>query len=120
MPQEVSNDSRDVQRKTAFLKSRVHQTNPAIASSLIYRKRCMSKPQLRVTSMLQIILRTTESKYQEHPQAILCPLKIFGRVHRPQNIVVRHLLIKRSNQARNAVRTDHAVYLVFRQCVAVG
>jgi hypothetical protein len=111
----VSNDQSDLGLELTVEERLFHQIDPSIASPLINRKRGMPQPQLRVASMLKIILRTPEAKYQEQPKSILSSLKIIRRIHRPEHIIMRNLLIERPNETLNPFGPDHPVDIVFCQ-----
>lgn len=120
MRKEGSDNMCCLRLKTTVLQSIFHKFDPSVARGLIDRERRMPQSELRMTSMVQIILRSPEAKNQKHAQPIFGPLKVIGRIHRPQQIVLRHLLIERSNQATDAVRTDRTMDLVFGQNATIG
>ena len=98
----------------------VHQSDPSITCLLIDRERGMSQSQLWVTSMLQIILRATKTKNQEHAQANFCPLQVLHGIHWPQDIIRGDLFVERANELTNSLSPDRFVDIIFCQCPRGG
>lgn len=70
--------------------------------------------------MLQVILRTTEAKNQEHAKASFCPLEILNGIHWPQDIIRRDLLVECANELTYSLSPDCLVNIVFCQCPGSG
>ena len=120
MGKELNDHVLNLRLKFTLSHSTFHQRDPSISSPLINLKWCMSQSQFRMPSMLQVILRAPKTKNQKHAEAFFCPLKIILGVHGPKNIIVRYLLIERSNEAFNSLRTNGRVNVVFCESGAVG
>jgi hypothetical protein len=74
----------------------------------------MAHPQPRMAAFLDVMLGPAKAADQELPQPLLCPVHVVGRVHGPEDVVGRHLVVKRRNEAREARLTDLRVDISFR------
>ncbi len=105
-----------VGRQFRFRESPVHHLDPTIARSLCDSKRGVPHPQARVASIVDISLRTAKAKYQEIAKALFRPLQVVYRVHGAEDVVARHLAIKRCHQTGKSFLSDSRVYvLVFHE-----
>ena len=93
----------------------VHQLHPAIPCLLINRERHVPHPQARMSPLLDVSRWTAKPAHEKITQPLLRAGKIMRRVHRPENVVVRHLCIKRTHQPGKPVLADAFVDLFFRQ-----
>jgi hypothetical protein len=99
--------------ETAFINRLIHQQHPAIAGSLSDREWSMAGAEGWMTSLLQVVLRTTKAKCEKHTQTLFCSCQIIRRIHRPQHVVSRNAAIEGGNQTLNAVCAEHCVEVVF-------
>ena len=94
-----------------FIKRSGHERDPPIAGALIDRERRVPGAQARVPALLDVSLRTTEAADQKLAQPGLGARKIFGRIHRSQDVIVRHLSIERVHQTCETVFADQGKYV---------
>src|SRR5262245_41184529 len=94
-----------------FLERALHQRHPAIAGPLIELERHMPHPQPRVAPLLDISLRSAEAADEKVLQPLFRASQIIGRIHRAENVVARHLGVKRPDQPLEAVFTNLLVDL---------
>lgn len=60
----------------------------------------------------QITLRAAEPENEKLPQTLLSPGQIVGRIHRPENVVLRHLTVKSSDEPLKSVLADERINLL--------
>lgn len=72
----------------------------------------MPKAESRVTALLDVSLRTTESPDEEVAQSRLGPVEVVLRIHGAQNGVRRHAAVEARHDAREPPFTDGRVNVV--------
>jgi hypothetical protein len=97
-------------RQRSFPKSTIHQAHPSVAGSLIYEKRRMPRAEAGMASLFDVSLRPSD---QEISEALLGTWKIFRRVHRPKNVILRNLSIEGGDQACETFRANHRINFEF-------
>lgn len=113
--EECSEDCGNVYAELALGDRVVHQLHPAVASVLINGEGSVAQAEFGMAALLQIVLRSAETKDQEQSQPFFCTSQIARRIHRAQNIVIGHLPVERSHDSGDPVRTNDAVNTVFGQ-----
>ncbi len=103
----------DFGRQRGFGKCFVHQPHPAVSRGLIDVERNMPRPQARMSALFNIFLRTSKPVDQEIAQTLFCARTIFRGIHASEYVVVRHLAIKRSDEAREAFLSNTRVNVSF-------
>lgn len=73
----------------------------------------MTSAQSRVASLLQIVLRATEAKRQEHPQSLFSPVKVFRRVHGAEKFICGDTAVEGGRQSLKTVCAEHGVQVIF-------
>ena len=63
----------------------------------------MPHPQPRVAALLDIALRSAETAHQELFQPVFSARKVVRRIHRSEDVVGRHMRVKRSDQPLEAL-----------------
>lgn len=113
--QEVSHQHSDIIGQTRFLERMLHQLHPAIARALIDDKWHVPHAQAGMAALLDVARRTAEATDQEITQPDFGARQVFRRVHRPKNVVARHLPVKCPHQARESFLADAFVDLFLSQ-----
>ena len=72
----------------------------------------MPHPQPRMSPVLDVAFRSSESVNQKIAQPLLRAGEIFLPIHWPEQIIPRHLPVKRGNQSCKAVFPDSRIDLV--------
>ena len=99
--------------KLTFIDRVVHQLHPAITSLLVNCKWSVSHAECRMTSQLQVILRSSEAKREEQSESLFCTGEVVRWVHWPEDTVGRYLAIKGCDKSLNTLNADHCTKLVF-------
>lgn len=113
--EELAQDGSCLWFEMRFVKGSIHQLYPAIAGGLIDDERHVPHPQSWMAALLDIAWRTTETADQKVAQPLLSAGKIVGRVHRPENVIRRHLRIEGANEAGKAFFADTHIDLILGQ-----
>ncbi len=92
----------------------VHHRHPAVARLLIQPIRMVSHAQAGVAALLLVARRAAEAADQEVTQPGLRAGHIILRIHRPEQIVRRHLGVERLHQPLEAVFPNARKDLPFR------
>jgi hypothetical protein len=107
MSEEVAQDGFNSFWKLDLRQGHLHQSDPSIASRRRKRIRSVSHSQRRMTSFLDVRLRTSQSVQQKTSQPVFSSCEIIERIHRSQYLVGRDLSIKGRNQSRKAILADN-------------
>jgi len=107
--EEFTEEPVDVGRQPHFVERVGHQLQPPLARRGVDRKRHVSHPQPRVSALLHVALRPPEPADEKVAQPLLGACEIPWRIHRPENLVAGHLLVKGGNEAAKAVFADRRV-----------
>src|SRR5271163_586623 len=91
----------------------VHQPHPAVTNSLSDRKRRMTRPQARMSSLLNVSLGPAEPADQKISEALLGTWKIVRRVQGRQKVVLRDLSIEGGDQPCETFRANRGVNFEF-------
>ena len=59
-----------------------------------------------MAALLNIPGRPAETVYQEFPQSVFGARQILGRIHSPQQVVLRYLAMERRDQTAESVLSD--------------
>jgi hypothetical protein len=92
----------------------LHDFDPTVASVNVQLVRRVPHSQCWVSAFLDVSLRSTEAANQEASQSVLGSFKIVSRVHWPEDIVIRYLLIKSGDEPLKSVFADNAENVRFR------
>ena len=102
-------------RQFGFFKSTIHELHPSITRCLADGKRRMTHSQSRMAALLDVVLRSAETENQEVAEALFGSLHILFRIHGPENVIVRHLLVERGHESLKSLVSDCGVnVLVFQ------
>lgn len=110
---EIAQGRSHVVGQRGFVKRAIHQRDPAIACVLVDRKRHVAHPQTRVSPLLDVALRATETADEKLAEPLLGAFEVIRSIHWAEHRVVRHLCIKGSSQAREPLLADPRVNVVF-------
>ncbi len=73
----------------------------------------MTRPQPWMTALLDVTLRTAETPDQEVAEPLFRAREVVGGVHRPEDVVLRHLRVEGPHQPRKACFTDRRIEAAF-------
>src|SRR5690349_24615093 len=59
-----------------------------------------------MTALLHVTRRPAEAADEEIPQSLFGAVHVFLRIHRSENVIGRHLLVERSDEALEALFAD--------------
>jgi len=84
----------------------VHELHPTIARRLVDAERQVTRTQTRMSALFDVTRRAAETVNQKIAKAFFGRGEFVRRIHRAKNVVVRHLAIKRGDEARESVFAD--------------
>ena len=96
-----------------LVKRAIHQLNPTVSCALIELERQVPHPQARVAALLDVSLWPAEASHQEVLQPLFRSSQVISWVHRPEDVVGRHLSVKSRNEPGKAVLANLTVNLTF-------
>ena len=89
--------------------------HPSITRCLADGKRGVPHPQSRMAALLDILLRSAETEDQKIAEALFGSCHIVFRIHGPEDVIVRHLLVKRGHESLKSLVSNRGVnVLVFQ------
>lgn len=113
MFQERAHDLFGGWREFGFFERFRHELNPAVAGCLVHHEWGVPHSQSWVSTLFDVALRSAESKNQKLSQAFFSALKVVGRVHWAEDVIVGNLPIERGNKTRQTVFADDIVNIGF-------
>lgn len=101
--------------QSGYFKSTIHELHPSITRCLADGKGSMPDSQSWMAALLDIVLWSAETENQKIAEALFGSRHILLRIHGPEDVIVRHLLVERGHESLKSLGSNCGVnVLVFQ------
>ena len=98
-------------RQLRLVQRAVHQRHPSVPGRFVQPERRVAHPQPGMATLLHVSRRPAKAPNQEQAQPLFGTGKVFGRIHRPENVVARDLRVERADQPPESLLANQRVHI---------